>query len=139
MVRVACRTIVLFAIFIINFEVIEMITYHNFYPFDLQRALEGSSIKTRDGRTAVFGAYNQAAHTYCIVGWVKGCSLSWYRDGTLIAGLESDGDLFMSTSPEQDHVSFSLDDCENLLACATGTLKLAKRLKIYLQESKNAK
>ena len=66
-------------------------------PFNLQEALAGKPVVTRDGRKVKIAAYNPEAHKmHEIIGWADSGSRSWYKDGSF-DGTENHGaDLFMA-------------------------------------------
>lgn len=66
-------------------------------PFNLQKAMEGYPIETRDGRSVTFGAYNpDYASEYKIVGWLENKSIrSWTVEGLFTGGRDDDTDIFM--------------------------------------------
>lgn len=66
-------------------------------PFNLEEALAGKPVVTRDGRQARIAGYNKnALPTYSVVGWVGKGSLAWDKDGKIHDQEENSFDLFMS-------------------------------------------
>lgn len=64
-------------------------------PFDLEAAMRGEPVVTRDGRDFKFGAYNPNASVGAIVGWVDDVSCSWDKDGRCYVSQYAPRDLFM--------------------------------------------
>lgn len=66
-------------------------------PFNLESALQGKPVVTRDGRKVKIGAYNPDALTYRkIVGWIGEDSCSWADNGDYYPKEEHRSDLFMA-------------------------------------------
>lgn len=70
--------------------------------FDLQKAIAGEPIQTRDGRKARFIAHVPEASRPVVV-YVEGYSLvsSAYEDGSTLRRAEEDSDLFMAPRKRQ--------------------------------------
>lgn len=67
-------------------------------PFDLEAALRGEPVVTRDGRQAKVAGVNHDAKTlYKIVGWLDGIIVGWCIDGKNLPYGEDPRDLFMAT------------------------------------------
>lgn len=67
-------------------------------PFDLEAAIRGEPVVTRDGRDAKFGAYNPDADALCsVVGWIGDRPHSWSKDGRFNFMDFDPRDLFMKT------------------------------------------
>lgn len=65
-------------------------------PFNLERAIAGDPVCTRDGRDVVWGAYNPAAEPDMqIVAWVGKCPICYYANGEYETGGKNSTDLFM--------------------------------------------
>lgn len=67
-------------------------------PFNLQEALAGKPVVTRDGRPVKIAGYNPDAR-YCdkITGWVDNISRDWSNEGRYYISGESNFDLFMAS------------------------------------------
>ena len=66
-------------------------------PFNLQEALEGKPVVTRDGQLVKIGAYNpDATKTHRVVGWIEGNASSWYENGSYDNDEVHIRDLFMA-------------------------------------------
>lgn len=67
-------------------------------PFDLQKALAGEPVVTRDGRPVKIAGYNPDAGKTCqICGWVNGDAKYWCADGLWMPRQTHYLDLFMAT------------------------------------------
>ena len=71
-------------------------------PFDLQKALAGEPVVTRDGRPVKIAGYNpHAVEGVRILGWAGKTSRSWYCDGKYTEAENGhDADLFMAENPK---------------------------------------
>lgn len=66
-------------------------------PFNLERALAGDPVCTRDGLPVTFGAYNKDAITYHqVIGWVDGRIHAWSIAGRYMEHRECPDDLVMA-------------------------------------------
>lgn len=66
-------------------------------PFNLQEALEGKPVVTRDGRKVKIAGYNSEVNESSkLVGWCDGIAYAWSIDGFFLAGKSSAHDLFMA-------------------------------------------
>jgi ribosomal protein S16 len=66
-------------------------------PFNLERALAGDPVVTRDGRPVKVAGYNPDAKlSQKVIGWVKSENLNWMEDGRFISDQASSADLFMA-------------------------------------------
>lgn len=72
-------------------------------PFDLQKAMAGEPVVTRDGKPYKFGAYNpEAVGKDNIVGWVDGLLATHHSNGKrLFSGEQSINDLFMAAKTQK--------------------------------------
>ena len=69
-------------------------------PFDLEKALAGEPVVTRDGRPVKIAGYNPDANVYSkITGWVNGEVKAWGSVGDFYS-LTSGFDLFMAEKPK---------------------------------------
>jgi len=75
-------------------------------PFNLERALAGDPVVTRDGRPVKIAGYNEEAETeYKICGWVDGEVEGWNVDGLLSESIkDADIDLFMSPNERKEWI-----------------------------------
>lgn len=65
-------------------------------PFDLQRAIAGEPLITRDGKDVVWGAYNpKALDSQRICVWVGEFARLYYENGKMWSNEENTLDLFM--------------------------------------------
>jgi hypothetical protein len=71
-------------------------------PFDLEKALAGEPVVTRDGRPVKIAGYNpHAVEGVRILGWAGKTSRSWYYDGKYTEAENGhDADLFMAEKPK---------------------------------------
>ena len=77
----------------------------NLKPFDLQAALAGKPVVTRDGQPVKIAGYNEDAQSnHHIVGWVDGHLCAWDSSGKVSSNnkKEDEDDLFMA--PEKREV-----------------------------------
>lgn len=67
-------------------------------PFNLQEALSGKPVVTRDGRAVKIAGYNPEAadKSLVVLGWAEGNIVSWCEDGLYIEDDENPVDLFMA-------------------------------------------
>lgn len=66
-------------------------------PFNLQEALAGKPLVTRDGRPVKIAGYNpEAADNDMVVGWVDNLVETWSSEGKYIDSADVDFDLFMA-------------------------------------------
>ena len=66
-------------------------------PFNLEEALAGKPVQTRDGQLVKIGAYNpDATKTHRVVGWIEGNVSSWYENGSYVNDEVHIRDLFMA-------------------------------------------
>jgi hypothetical protein len=75
-------------------------------PFDLQAALAGEKVVTRDGRPVKIAGYNpDCANQYAVLGWVGKSYLSWYSDGYAVSPHHArEVDLFMAPTERKEWV-----------------------------------
>jgi len=76
-------------------------------PFDLEAALRGEPVITRDGRPVKIAGYNEeATYDEKIVGWIQEYgSCSWGEDGTYHTSIRySNKDLFMAPTERKEWV-----------------------------------
>lgn len=67
-------------------------------PFNLEAAMNGAEIVTRDGRPVKFGAYNEdAQNDNVIIGWIGKDVFSWDINGKRLPFGRSDYDLFLKS------------------------------------------
>jgi hypothetical protein len=65
-------------------------------PFNLEDALAGKPVCTRDGRPVKIAGYNPDALEHAsLLGWAANGSCSWFPDGNLLYGRKDALDLFM--------------------------------------------
>ena len=71
-------------------------------PFNLEKALAGEPVVTRDGRTVKIAGYNPDAEpSYQLAGWKGGLLHAWDVDGTYnTSKSECFLDLFMAENPK---------------------------------------
>lgn len=66
-------------------------------PFNLERALNGDPVVTRDGRTVKIGGYNpDAKYMHQVLGWVEDRMEAWSITGECMLKVASTKDLFMA-------------------------------------------
>jgi hypothetical protein len=70
-------------------------------PFNLERALAGDPVVTRDGRPVKIAGYNEEALTgQEVIGWLDGVAYIWGKDGTLCGTT----DLFMAPTERKEWI-----------------------------------
>ena len=71
-------------------------------PFDLEKALAGEPVVTRDGRPAKIGGYNPGADdAQAILGWIGAFGMSWYKNGFYVAQQgQHPNDILMAEKPK---------------------------------------
>ena len=81
-------------------------------PFNLERALAGEPVITRDGRPVKIAGYNPDADIeYKICGWVDCEVESWRVDGLLSASIKDAAiDLFMAPTERKEWIVRCLVD-----------------------------
>lgn len=65
-------------------------------PFDLQKALAGEKVITRDGREVTQLVKFDAVNSESVYGVVQGVIRTWTNAGKYFGGITSDTDLFMA-------------------------------------------
>jgi len=74
-------------------------------PFDLQKALAGEKVITRDGRPVKIAGYNEDAfESEKVAGWLGGSCVCWNLSGKLWSDREHDEDLFMAPTERVEWV-----------------------------------
>lgn len=69
-------------------------------PFDVEKAIAGKPIVTRDDQPVLFAGFNpDALNGDQVAGWVGGQLRSWHKTGALIVGINDSLDLFMAPKP----------------------------------------
>ena len=67
-------------------------------PFNLEEALAGKQVVTRDGRPVRIAGYNlEAVDGFRLAAWIDGEALGWHEDGVFFRRSESVYDLFMTS------------------------------------------
>lgn len=91
-------------------------------PFDLEKALAGEPVVTRDGQPVKIGAYNKDVAPNCqLVGWINGGCYTWYSNGIFDSTLyESRNDLFMATKTVKKEGWVNLHKTRDRVATVTG-------------------
>jgi len=84
--------------------------------FDLQAALAGAKVVTRDGREVVIAGYNKSTPTVCIAGWVIETGgfyglYGWYESGRMYDDEETISDLFLAPQTHEGWINIYEDDC----------------------------
>lgn len=79
-------------------------TQTNLKPFDLQAALAGKPVVTRDGRAVKIAGYNVNAKEAedALLGWANDVPKQWNANGKWLSDSENPADLFMA--PEKREV-----------------------------------
>ncbi len=67
--------------------------------FNLEEALKGAKVVTRDGRDVKIAGYNPNATRGKLLGWVQGKCGSWLETGQYRFDQNSVSDLFMKPKP----------------------------------------
>jgi hypothetical protein len=75
-------------------------------PFNLERALAGDPVVTRDGRPVKIAGYNEEAEEdeFCLLGWANNMNHGWHSDGTYMRGVENGKDLFMAPNERKEWI-----------------------------------
>ena len=76
-------------------------------PFNLERALAGDPVVTRDGRPVKIAGYNHDAKPqWKLAAWVDGNLDAWYTDGaqTCSGNRPTDSDLFMAPTERKEWI-----------------------------------
>lgn len=64
--------------------------------FNLQEALEGKPVITREGKEVKIAGYSESAEeNYRIAGWVDGAVKGWYEHGGYFKDIPCNLDLFI--------------------------------------------
>jgi hypothetical protein len=72
-------------------------------PFNLQAALDGKPVITRDGRPVKIAGYNEDANkNHKLTGWAGGTALSWSKDGEY--SHNDPYDLFMAPTTRKEWI-----------------------------------
>jgi hypothetical protein len=74
--------------------------------FNLERALAGDPVVTRDGRPVKIAGYNGEAEEdeFCLLGWANNMNHGWHSDGTYMRGVENGKDLFMAPTERKEWI-----------------------------------
>lgn len=81
-------------------------------PFNLEEALAGKPVVTRDGKPAKIVGHNPEAEShYALVGWVEKRVKSWSIEGKYVDNIQHNTDLFMA--PETKDVWVVLFSSKN--------------------------
>jgi hypothetical protein len=73
-------------------------------PFNLERALAGDPVVTRDGRPVKIAGYNSNVNPYYqVIGWVDELVVTWKKSGQ-IANCGNDFDLFMAPTERKEWI-----------------------------------
>jgi hypothetical protein len=76
-------------------------------PFNLERALAGEPVVTRDGRPVKIAGYNpDAKPQWKLAAWVDGNLDAWYTDGTQTgkSNMPTDSDLRMAPNERKEWI-----------------------------------
>lgn len=74
-------------------------------PFNLEAALAGAKVVTRDGLEVKIAGYNEEAEqTSQLAGWLNGSITSWQKNGQYWNDMRSDYDLFMAPTERKEWV-----------------------------------
>jgi hypothetical protein len=76
-------------------------------PFNLERALAGEPVVTRDGRPVKIAGYNpDAKDGQNIAGWIGGVLSEWYHNGTYTSQFldTNQCDLFMAPTERKEWI-----------------------------------
>jgi len=87
-------------------------------PFDLEAALRGEPVITRNGHPYKLSGYNpQAEETYQLVGWANGKGISSHADGKYLSDCddENGNDLFMVPKERKEWIVRCVDKDDNIL------------------------
>jgi hypothetical protein len=72
-------------------------------PFNLERALAGDPVVTRDGRPVKIAGYNgEAVKDAQLIGWIRNNYATWYLTGE--SEHAKDFDLFMAPTERKEYI-----------------------------------
>lgn len=105
-------------------------------PFDLEKAMAGEPVVTRDGIPYKFGAYNPDAENYKIVGWINRTYEAHLDNGKyLYSGDKSSSDLFMAAKTQKVWVNLWRDGDGGIKSHAFVSEELAETHKSITADS----
>lgn len=92
-------------------------------PFNLEEALAGKPVVTRDGRSVKITGYNEEARDdFQIAGWLEGIVRGWGKDGRYTPnGGPDDYDLFMTPEKTEGWVNIFRTTVPTLMYPRTST------------------
>jgi hypothetical protein len=79
-------------------------------PFNLEKALAGEPVITRDGRRVKIAGYNEEIYplNISLLGWIRSdigwCEYAWYCNGRYNSGEDNPSDLFMAPTERKEWV-----------------------------------
>ena len=74
-------------------------------PFNLQAALDGAPVVTRDGRRVKIAGYNpDAAFKDALLGWLNKEAMWWNKEGKYDCENGEDWDLFMAPTERKEWI-----------------------------------
>ena len=82
---------------------------NNTEKFDLEKALNGAKVVTRDGREIKELTKLESLEHYPLVGVVDGILHTWNEQGRLYEGRETNSDLFLAVEPQIKWVNLYKD------------------------------
>lgn len=109
-------------------------------PFNLEAALRGEPVITRDGRPVKIAGYNpDVQEDFAILGWitnVKGqiTPRSWSKEGKYIEDANNEFDLFMAANERKEWVVRYID---GLISRCAGPFIHIEQAKICCQDAKD--
>jgi len=101
-------------------------------PFDLEAALRGEPVVTRDGREVKIAGVNLGAKDlYKVVGWLDGITAGWCIDGKTYLDYEDSTDLFMATKTvkKEGWVNLYKSNISDLMASTSHAYKTEEEAK----------
>ena len=73
--------------------------------FNLERALAGDPVVTRDGRPVKIAGYDEEAQYWdTLIGWAGGYYCRWNKEGQHFTACETDFDLFMAPTERKEWI-----------------------------------
>lgn len=100
-------------------------------PFNLQEALAGKPVVTRDGRAVKIAGYNpEADEDFKIIGWISGIPQCWSENGTYFDScVNSNYELFMAPETKDVWVGlYSTKECDYFSSIAFKDEDSAKKM-----------
>ena len=86
-------------------------------PYNLERALAGDPVVTRDGRPVKIAGYNEEAqYSDTLIGWLGGYYCRWNKEGQHFTACETDFDLFMAPTERKEWIVRCTDKSDKIVS-----------------------